>query len=769
MSDSGKAVFLSYASQDAETAKRICDALRAAGVEVWFDRSELVGGDQWDTKIRGQIAACALFVPLISANTQVRREGYFRLEWKLADERTHLMAEGTPFLLPVVIDAMKDREALVPKSFPGVQWIHLPGGETSAAFINRVQALLDREATPASAHRFETKSESHVGRSPAPPRRRSRFALAGAAFAIVVAIGAALFFSRRSDHPAGAPPPSVAASTASLVIDKSIAVLPFANLSAEKDNEFFADGMHDELLTALSKIGALKVISRTSVLAYRDPAKRNLKQIAAELGVAHVLEGSVSRAGNRVRIIVQLIDAATDQHRWAETYNRDVSDVFQVQADISAQIAQQLAATISPGLKLALAQKLTSNPAAYDLYLRARRWREDRWELKEIAKWEELVVSPLEQAVALDPKFATAYAELSQIHAYLYWWPNLDPTPARLAKAKAAVDTALLIDPALPVAHLALGNFHYRCSFDYARATEEFAIALAGMPGDADVLETFASMQRRQGRWAEATVNIERAFALSPRNPETSSTWVACLIAQRYYVRAEQAAERALPFFPASGYLLRRKAQARFARDNDRVRYRSALAAIPDAPEADPQIKRFLEAMDDGHHADAVKIFEEAPELVERDAQTIGLILRRYFFAATAIGEREKMRVRALAAIAETTATAPEHRGDWNRLAKLALYHAYAGQPDEARGLANRTLELMPVKRDASDGPLALAAVAQVHLALGDRGRALALLDQALSVPGNLIANVIRLEPWWAPLRADPRFQAALAKAAPRD
>jgi TolB-like protein len=241
--------------------------------------------------------------------------------------------------------------------------------------------------------------------------------------------------------------------------DKSIAVLPFINLSEDKDaNAFFADGMHDELLTALAKIGALKVISRTSVLAYREPAKRNLRQIAAELGVASILEGSVSRSGKSVRIIVQLIDAATDEHRWSDTYNlKEVTDVFQVQADIAARIASSLAATISPGQKLALAHKLTSSPTAYDLYLRARAWHEPALlDPKNRREWETLVIRPLEQAVALDPSFAAAYAELGQVHGWMYFRPYLDGTPARLAKARDAIDNALRLEPRLPEAHLAL-------------------------------------------------------------------------------------------------------------------------------------------------------------------------------------------------------------------------------------------------------------------------------------------------------------------------
>ncbi len=784
-----KAVFLSYASQDAVAAQRICDALRTAGIEVWFDQNELGGGDAWDRKIRKQIADCALFVPVISAATQARHEGYFRLEWKLAAQRTHMMSGVRAFLLPVVVDGTRDAEAHVPDEFREVQWTRLPGGETPQAFSARVNKLLGGSEVEPGRPRPAQRDEGVASPASAPAQVGRRVPAAAWGIAALAAVFAAggYFWSTRTPVPAQnagsgpRPPTSEKAAVTSAISEKSLAVLPFANLSTEKENEFFADGMHDELLSALAKVGTLKVISRTSVLAYRDPAKRGLtlRQIAAELGVANILEGTVSRAAGSVRIKVKLIDAATDQPRWEDTINlKAVTDVFQAQADISAQIAQALAATLSPELKLALAKKLTTNPAAYDLYLRARRWWElGRAKLRTIADYDEAAIGPLEQAVALDPKFAAAYAELSQVHSHLYFWPDRDPTPERLKKAKETADKALLIDPALPVAHLALGYYYYAGPADYARATEEFATALVAMPGDADALFYLGLTQRRQGRWAEATVNLERAFAINPRNQEISGNWVTVLSAQRFYARAEQAADRVLAIDPANNAQLRNKALARFARDGDRARYRAALEATRmEAGEQppDPRIGQFRIAIEDGHYPEAVGIFVAAPELLDRDSPMarqypVGADLHRYFSAATATGEQAKVRVRALAAIGRTRVEATERRDEWRQGARLAILHAYARQPDEARRLADRVLELMPMKRDSLDGTFALHAVSLVHLALNDRDRALALLDQALSVPSLLIANELRLEPWWAPLRDDPRFKAALAKAAPRD
>src|SRR5438045_2430870 len=255
MSDPGKAVFLSYAGQDAETVQRICDALSAAGIEVWFDRNELRGGDAWDASIRKQIKECALFMPVISATTNARSEGYFRLEWKLAIDRSHLMADDQAFLLPVVIDDTAEAMARVPDRFRERQWSRLVGGQTPAAFAERVKLLLAGRAAPA------------IAMSNAKPVRRS-----GALIATLVLVAAATvtgfyIFSHQLTSKA---PTSSSATTPPAILEKSIAVLPFENLSEEKANAYFADGVQDEILTRLSKIADLKVISRTSTQHYKS-------------------------------------------------------------------------------------------------------------------------------------------------------------------------------------------------------------------------------------------------------------------------------------------------------------------------------------------------------------------------------------------------------------------------------------------------------------------------------------------------------------------
>jgi TolB-like protein len=319
MNSAPQAVFLSYASQDAEAARRLAEALRAAGVEVWFDQAELAGGDAWDAKIRSQIASCALFVPVISANTQARLEGYFRLEWKLAAQRTHTMAEEKAFLLPVVIDSTRDADAKVPPEFKAVQWTRLPGGEAAPAFVARVSRLI------ASVSYTEGPGSAPVSRvaagvpsaAYARPAKRRRLIFAGLALG-GVALGGALVFwlgpqpvtsSSAQVAPASAAPATPPAAPVAAK-DKSLAVLPLENLSPDPENAFFTDGMHSEIIATLGRIPGLKVISRNSSQSFKG-SSLTLAEIAEKLGVANLVTGSVRRAGDRLRITLELRRASS--------------------------------------------------------------------------------------------------------------------------------------------------------------------------------------------------------------------------------------------------------------------------------------------------------------------------------------------------------------------------------------------------------------------------------------------------------------------------
>src|SRR5436853_2701038 len=296
-------------------------------------------------------------------------------------------------------------------------------------------------------------------------------------------------------------------------IDKSIAVLPFQSLSDEKENAYFADGIQDDILTNLSKISDLKVISRMSVMSYRGDALRNAREIGKALGVGALLEGSVRRAGNRVRVSVQLINANNDEHIRAEDYDRDLTDVFAIQTDLAQKIASALQATLSPNEKARLDRRPTQNPDAYLLFLQAH----DYADLTDMFHDTSLKAEPLfEQAIKLDPNFAAAFAGLSMVESWAYH--SFDPIPARREKARLNANEALRLQPDLPEAHLALGLSYYYGDRDYERALAEFDIARRGLPNESQAYLAIGAIQRRQGKWAESNANLEKAATLDPKN-----------------------------------------------------------------------------------------------------------------------------------------------------------------------------------------------------------------------------------------------------------
>src|SRR5271165_1600678 len=407
-STANRAVFLSYAREDAAAAGRIAEALRSNGVEVWFDQSELRGGDAWDQKIRRQIDACTLFVPVVSRSTEERGKGYFRLEWKLAVEQTHLLMEGVPFLVPVVVDDTPDSAAAVPPEFRRVQWTRMPGALASPQFVEHVKRLLGGQgAAPAAVGRGDSSRSGPAASAPKTGPAAGRWLLAGGAAAAVAVAGWLLL---RPAPPKTAAEAKPAPPAAAAVNDKSIAVLPFENMSEEKDSLFFTDGIHEDILTNLALVRDLHVVSRTSVMQYRGTTK-TIGQIGSELHVAYVLEGSVRRAGNKVRVTGQLINARTDEHVWAKAYDRDITDIFAIQSELSQEIAGALAAALSPQEKSLLERRPTESLAAYDAYAKGRDLRErNSLSTKE-------VIAEFEKAVKLDPKFAIAWAQLGAAHA----------------------------------------------------------------------------------------------------------------------------------------------------------------------------------------------------------------------------------------------------------------------------------------------------------------------------------------------------------------
>ena len=525
------AVFLSYASQDAEAAQKICDVLRAGGIEVWLDQSELRGGDAWDRQIRAQIHDCALFIPLISQHTQERLEGYFRLEWKLAVERSHRMAAERSFVVPVVVDLTRERDALVPDSFRDVQWTHLPGGESSPAFVARVAALCGAAAPVATAAR---SSPTSVTARPAGTRNRRVVWILLGLLASAIAIGGGWFGLQHSGLHRHAEA-GVSAQSQPASMEKSIAVLPFADMSEKKDQEYFADGTAEEILGLLAKIPGLTVIGRTSSFQFKSK-NDDLRTIGARLGAAFVVEGSVRKAGQRIRVTAQLIDARSGAHRWSESYDRDFGDILALQDEIASGIARALQLSIDTGQSPS--QRQLANSEAYALYLRGR-LAQDQQSPEKLFE----AVRDFEQALALDPMFLRAAEALARAHVDQGFDEAVLSRDA-WRDAREAAKRSLRIDSKSATAHAVMGLVHGEDEFDWNAAETEFNQALAFESERSGRTDLRCDNCRRSWSKAGVATAIQRFARRRPaQSLYAAAFWPAALRSRRLCRRASHCAE----------------------------------------------------------------------------------------------------------------------------------------------------------------------------------------------------------------------------------
>ena len=548
-------------------------------------------------------------------------------------------------------------------------------------------------------------------------------------------------------------------------IDKSIAVLPFQSLSDEKENAYFADGIQDDILTNLSKIGELKVISRMSVMSYRGDAVRNAREIGKALGVATLLEGSVRRVGNRVRVNVQLIDANNDEHIWAEDYDRDLTDVFAIQTDLAQKIASALQAKLSPNEKARLDQRPTQNPDAYLLFVQAHDYATQRDFLfhDTSLKAEQL----FEQAIKLDPNFAAAFAGLSLVESKIYH--NFDPTPGRREKARRNADEALRLQPDLPEGHLALGFSYYYGDRNYERALAEFEIAKRGLPNESEAYFAIGAIQRRQGKWAESNANLEKAATLDPKNTDVLINLCFSYMAQRDFETASEILDRVIAASPQSfPNILKGFLAAQWKGDLSTAE--KVFSSIPPESDSDGLMTMF--------RAWLLMLQRKLPEALQVVQKFRGETLFNTTTAPCpkALLEGEIYRLQGDEAKART---AFEHArvvseqllreapDDPARHGQHGLILAALGQKQEAIAEGKRAVELVPESQDAFDGPLGTAALAQIYAWTGEFDEAFRLLDHLLSVPTHgLTVPMLKLDPAWDPLRKDPRYQALIDKYA---
>jgi len=759
-----RAVFLSYAHEDAEPVRRIADALRAFGVEVWFDQNELRGGDAWDSKIRTQIRSCTLCVPVISATTQSRGEGYFRREWKIAVERTHDMAAGVAFLLPVVIDDTAQDEALVPDEFQRVQWTRLPKGVPTPEFVQQVKKLLEGKTMEPGRPRPGTETRGGVA---APPKQGLPGWIWGAAAAVIVAVVAGVLLSRKPEPaaPPATPPPVAESKPAQPMItlpklsDKSVAVIPFANMSEDKDaSAFFSDGIHEDILTNLALIRELRVVSRTSVMKYRD-TKKSMKEIAQELGVTYILEGSVRRSGNKVRVTGQLIHAATDEHVWAEKYDRDLTDIFTIQSELSSQIAKALKAALSPEEKALLARKPTENAAAYDLFLRARDIL-NREGNTPAARGRQIDL--LQKAVELDPEFAQAWGELAASCAYWYFlsFPDMD---AYLARAKAAIEKAVQLAPDDPEIYGSLGTYHYYGYRDYARAAEQYEKRAKLQPNSAVVFNSLGLIQRRQGNWAQSLANSRRACELDPSNIAYLRNLLATQRAGRRWDEALATQRRVVALLPNSLEMAYQLAYGHFLAYGSTREVEAFFAKLSpqqlDSPLGIELRKSW--AGTTGNFAEAVRLDKLQP-YYDEDGQPHYEQSLLAAFNYYALGDHAAVKARLGDFPAELRALLEREPKSVRLWAFLSGMEVILGNKAEALRCAERSVELLPESRDALDGVSYAAFRANTYDLTGEKEKALAESARLLRTPATSFVNVHEWKRAYSTLKGDPRWEALL-------
>jgi len=547
-------------------------------------------------------------------------------------------------------------------------------------------------------------------------------------------------------------------------IDKSIAVMPFENLSEDKENAHFADGIQDDILTNLAKIGDLKVISRISVMAYRG-APHSAREVGKALGVSTILEGSVRRSGNRVRVNVQLIDAANDEHIWANNYDRDLNDVFAIQTDLAKEITGALQAKLSPSEKAQIERKPTQNGEAYLAFIQAHNLFVTEVENIEKLKQSEQLYA---RAIELDPKFALALARYSQLESWIVH--TFDSTRERREKARALAEQALQLQPDLPEAHLAMGFSQYYGDNDFEAALKEFEIAQRGLPNEAEGYLALGAIQRRLGKWPESTASLEKAASLNPKD-----SWVLQNLALNYQMlrdfdAANKTIDRGLQINPTGVGLWDTKSKLAIAEKGDLSVVEKAFQTVKSMPMSNEEKLRIA-----GVRADVFLLERKYKEGL-REAESVpddlltsipAALCGKYYligFARKALHDEAGARVPLLKAKGLLEAQLKQSPDAAEMHIQLAKVLAYLGQKDAALAEAQRATELLPESKDAFGGPEIAEGVAEVYCIVGDYGRAIELLDGLLSRPSNITVPGLKVNPIWDPLRKDPRFQALIDK-----
>lgn len=597
--------------------------------------------------------------------------------------------------------------------------------------------------------------------------RTQQMWLLGAAGLLVAGVAVAgywLWHPWRDPRLAGSSPAS------DHIAEKSIAVLPFQNLSVEPSDAFFTEGMQEQILTDLAKVSDLKVISRTSVASYKTDSSRNLREIGLQLGVAYVLEGSVQRDAKRVRIRAELIDARTDTHLWAESYDRDLADVFDLQSEISETIVDQLRAKLSPEEKGRIEEAPTRDLAAYDLFIQGAQLVNSYLDATDTAASLKQAVQFFEEAITRDPRFVLAHAYLSRAHSLLYFL-DLDPTAGRLARADDAVRTALRLNSNSGEAHLALAEYYFRGYRDYKNAMAELAIAQKSLPNNVPLYLLRGYIERRQGHWSESEQNFVKAVELDPRNTNAVNLLVDHYVLVRQFRKATDTYDHASAIGLDSPILRVRRANIVYAANGELAPFRAALeAASPNLDVGGGETPmRISVALADGDFARARQVLAQSPRSEFQETDFTYYFPRAWFEARIARAEGDESGARAAfgdarAIFEERLKVKPD---DARTISALAQADAGLGDKPLALREAQHAVDLMPTSRDAFDGSLVLQGLATVYAWSGEPDRAIDLIQQLLKAPGYLCYGYLLHDPQWATLRANARFEKMVNSLAP--
>jgi len=657
-----------------------------------------------------------------------------------------------------------------------VQWTRLPHGAPTPEFIAQVKRLLEAPRKPALKPdlprpptlppEFRQAAQAKAEAAAAATKKSTPGAALWISIGVILAAVAVVFFvtSRREPKEEAARPsaPPVQASTPSApaprLSDKSIAVLPFTNMSEDKENAFFADGVHEDVLTNLALIRELRVVSRTTVQSYRGTAKP-MKQIAQELGVTYILEGSVRRVGNKVRVTGQLIHAATDEHVWAQTYDRDLTDIFTIQSELSQQIAGALKAALSPEEKVFIARKPTTVSGAYDEYLkgRATRNRSPTGSKAALTSAEQ----SFQQAVTLDPDFAVAWGELAVVHALRIFWGH-DVSPARRARGEEAIARAVRLAPEAPEVIRLAGTYAYYAHRDYAKATENYEKVLRLQPNDPTGYMSLGLIQRRQGRWAESIVNLRKAVELDPANV----TYVRNLLASARYGRrwdeARAMQQRLVALLPGQ---LREQcflAQLDWEQTGSTRAMDQLMAALP-AADRESELGRFFRAvwaLNRDDYEEFKRLDALQPAYPDEVAPVLTAITAATYHYSRSNQAAARARIEPFVAAARAQVQAEPD--NFRAVGTLGALEFFLGNTAESLRLARQSVDMMPESKDALDGPNGRYYLAAGYALAGDKDRALADLARLFTLPGGTNVHATRADPAFFRLRGDPRFEALL-------